>query len=159
MKQYTSTGNYNRNPALQTSFRMVFPYMEELNYSIQTVELPGLTMAGVETPWRNHQASAPSNRIDYDLLNFTFIVDEDFANFNGLRLWMHRITKTNDIMVKELQDCTLHVLDSNKNPKFKVVFFGSYPSMLTAIPLESSTTDAMPVICTATLRYQYYDFT
>ena len=80
----------NRNPALAVNFLLEIPLAKELNYFIQTVDVPGLTMAGVDTPFRNVQANVPSNRIDYDQLNLTFLVDENWANWNYVFEWMKR---------------------------------------------------------------------
>lgn len=146
----------NYNQAIGTQFKLEIPDFKEVNYFVQTTELPGMTMSGVDTPYDNHATNMPSNRIEYDPLNFTFLVDEDFENYNRMRLWMHEIVKTEPV-VKALKNITLHVLDGNKKPIRGIRFFGAYPTMISAIPLESSNSDAVPVVCNGTIRYQFFD--
>lgn len=149
----------NYNPAIGTSFRMSIagPGFEEANYFVQTTELPGLSMSGVDTPWSNHATNMPSNRIEYDPLNLTMIVDEEWKNVDAIRLWMHRICVTEPVQ-NEMKDITLHLLNSNKNSIIGVKFIKAYPTMIAAVPLESSTSDAIPPTCALTFRYQFYDF-
>lgn len=146
----------NYNQAIGTSFKLEIPEFREINYFIQTTELPGMTMGGVDSPFDNHATNMPSNRIEYDPLNLTFLVDEDFENYNRLRLWMHQVVGTEPV-VDAMKNLTLHVLDSNKKPIRGVRFYKAYPTMMSAIPLESSNTDAVPVVCNATFRYQFFD--
>lgn len=149
----------NLNAALGTSFRMMLPGEEfqSLNYMVTMTGLPGMNMAGVDAPYSNNATNFPSNRIEYDPLNLTFLIDEDYANFDAIRLWMHRICNTEPV-VKEMKDITLHLTNSNKNSIIGVKFYGAYPTMLAEVPLESGTSDAIPPTCSMTFRYQYYDF-
>ena len=146
----------NYNQAIGTSFKLEIPDFKEVNYFVQTTELPGMTMSGVDAPFDNHATHVPSNRIEYDPLNFTCLVDEDFENYNRVRLWMHQIVVTEPV-VDQMKDITLHVLNSNKNPIRAIKFYKAYPTMISAIPLESSTSDATPVVCSMTFRYQFFD--
>lgn len=146
----------NRNPALQTSFKLEFPRFPEFNYFVTETELPGLSMAGTDTPYKNNYTSMPSNSIMYDPLNVTMIVSEDYSNYNRIRLWMHEVRNTEPV-VDVLQDFTLTILNSNKNPYMYVTFYGGYPTMIGAIPLMTGTTDEMPAMCSMTFRYEFYD--
>lgn len=146
-----------RNPALATSFRMMITGMPQLTYMVQTVQLPGMSMAGVEAPYRNHQGTVPSNRAEYDPLSLTFLVDENYENWDELRQWM--IFNTTEPPLNErMRDLTLHILGSNKDPRAELVFRGAFPTMLSELPLESATGEPNAIIANVTFRYQKYDF-
>ena len=147
----------NRNQALSTSFRLDIPGFDEVNYFVQTVELPSITAMGVDTPYQQYGLNVPSNRIDYDPINIGFLIDEDYKNYDQIRLWMHAIQMTEPVL-SQLKDCTLHILSSNKGGVAAVKFIGCYPTMLSAIPFESSVVDPTPIVCTMTMRYQLFDF-
>jgi len=147
----------NRNQAIGTSFRLEIPGLEEFNYFVQSAELPGISMMGVDTPYQQYGLSVPSNRIEYETCNIAFLVDEEYKNYDQIRLWMHEIRATEPVL-DTLKDVTLHVMTTNKTQMMGVKFIGSYPTMLSAIPLESSVVDAMPIVCNMTLRYQIFDF-
>lgn len=146
-----------RNQALSTSFRLIIPGFDGLNYHVQTVQLPGMSMSGVDSPYRNHQGAVPSDRIEYDPLNLTFLVDENYNNWDALRQWM--INNTNEPKLNErMRDITLHILGSNKDPRAELVFRGAFPTLVSELALESSTGEPNPLMCNVTFRYQKYDF-
>lgn len=147
----------NRNQALGTSFRLEIPGFDEVNYFVTSVELPSISMMGVDTPYQQFGLSVPSNRIEYDAININFLVDEDFINYDKLRLWMHAIRETEPVLT-QIKDCTLHVLNSNKGGVAGVKFVGCYPTMISAVPFETGVVEAMPIVCTVTMRYQFFDF-
>ncbi|ASD50381.1 deoxynucleotide monophosphate kinase [Acidovorax phage ACP17] len=149
----------NYNQALGTSFLLEIPFLEEVNYFCQTAEVPGLTMAGVDTPFKNFQGAMPSNRIDFDQLNITFLVDEQWTNWYSILEWMKRIRRGNAPLPKEMVDITLHLLNSNKNLNKQLVFRGAFPVMLGTLPLESSVVDVDPLVCSLAFRFQDYEMT
>lgn len=147
----------NRNPALGVSFLLEIPQAKELNYFIQTVDVPGLTMAGVDTPFRNAQASVPSNRIDFDQLNLTFLVDEGWANWNYVFEWMKRTRTGKNPISDTMSDITLNLVNSNKNLNKLLVFRGAYPTLLGSLPLDSTVVDSNPIVCSLSFRYQDFE--
>lgn len=151
------TQTINRNPALNTSFKLEIPSLEEFNYFVQEAELPGLSMSAPSIPFRNNQTVVPGNRIDYEPVSLPFIVAEDYSNHTQIRLWMHRIQKGPGPLTDEMKDVTLFLLNSNKNTIKRVVFYSAFPTDLTRIPLQNNTADAEPIVCTLTLNYQFYD--
>lgn len=156
-----TTKRFNRNQAIGTSFKLEIPGLEEVNYFVQTTEIPGMTMSGVDAPYQKFGTNVPSNRIEFDPLNLTFLVDEDYANYESLYAWMVNVTRTEPIAAAEsnmMRNITLHVTNSNKNTQIAIKYHRAYPTMLSPIPLESSTTDAVPIVANAIFRYQFFEF-
>jgi hypothetical protein len=147
----------NLNPALTTSFKLDIPGFDEVNYFVQSTELPSVMMGGIDTPYQNHQTNVPSNRIEFDPINFNFFVDEDFANYEKLFFWMVDVTRTEPVIPTMLKNITLHITNSSKNHKVAFRFHQAYPTMLSALPLDSGVTDPTPTICSASFRYQYFE--
>ncbi len=147
----------NRNPALGTSFKLEIPGFEEVNYFVQTTELPSVTMSGVDAPYQNYATNVPSNRIEFDPMNLTFLVDEDFANYEKLYHWMVETTMTEPVVPEMMKNITLHLTNSSKNHKLSFRYHKAYPTMLSALPFDSTVTDAIPLTCSASFRYQYFE--
>ena len=147
----------NRNPALSVNFILEIPTAKEINYFVQSCEVPGLTMGGVESPFRNMQGSVPSNRIEYDPLTLTFLVDEEWKNWNFVFEWMKRCRTGNSPIADTMADITLSLVNSNKALNKVLVFRGAYPTTLSPLQLESSNVDSMPLICSLSFRYQEYE--
>lgn len=149
--------NFNRNPALGTSFKLEIPGFEEINYFVQTTEIPGLTMSGVDTPYQQYGTNVPSNRIEFDPLNLTMLVDEEYRNYESIYAWMVNLIRTEPVVPTQLKNITLHITNSSKNSIMGIRYHQAYPTMMAAIPLESSTTDAQPIVCALTFRYQFFE--
>jgi len=145
------------NPALQSSFRLEVPGTSSLNYFIQRAELPSLNIGSIPSPYRNNQLNLPDNKVQYDPLNMDFIVSEDYQNHSELRLWMHKLAVSQDTMPSDLRDITLHLTTSTNNTGLAVRFYSAFPMMIGGIPLDSTSTDETPVICTCSFSYAYYD--
>jgi len=148
---------YNRNPANQTSFKLEIPGLEEMNYFVQNTILPGMTMGGISTPYKNHQTNVPSNRVDYDEVSMTFIVDEDYSNHTQIRLWMHAFALGKDPIWSVTKNVNLFILNSNKQPKLKVVYYNAYPTGLGSLSLNSAVNSTEPMATNVNFRFQYYD--
>lgn len=142
---------------ISTNYKLEIPGMESVNYFITNTALPSLTMNGVETAFQNNQIQLPSDRVDYDPLNVTFLVDEDLANYISLNRWMYNF-KTTERPIDHMKDIKLHLLTNNLNPLLTVTYYGAFPVMLGEIPLETGVADATPIILSATFKYQYFEF-
>lgn len=148
----------NYNPAINTSFKLEIPSLEVINYFVQSTELPAINAMAIRTDIRNHQAYVPANKIEYDPLTVNFIVDEDFRNQQELHLWMLRCQHgDSSLLADECRDISLHLLTSNKTSGRIVKFFKAFPTMISGIMLESGVVDPMPLMCSATFYYQYYE--
>lgn len=147
----------NRNPALQTSYKLDIPGWEGLNYFVQSTELPSVSSGGVETAYQNWATNVPSNRIEFDPLNVNFLVSEDFMNYEELYKWMLQITMTEPVVPEMMKNIVLHITNSSRNHKMMVRFHKAYPTMVGSIPFDSSSNDATPILCSATFRYQYFE--
>lgn len=149
----------NYNNAINTSFYLEIPGFETLNYFVQSCELPGLMLTGIRTDFRNWQVVLQGNKVEYDPLNLSFIVDENFKNHQMLHLWMLRIQHGDSSLISdEMKDISLHLLSSNKTENRKVNFYKAFPTMLSPLPLNSDTSDTSPIVCTCTFAFQYYEF-
>jgi hypothetical protein len=149
-------GNLNYNLATNTNFKVEIAGVPEFNYFVQSVNLPGISMGGVEVDYVNNQVFMPSDRIDYDPLVFTYVLSEDWGNYRFLHQWMRDIRSV-DYPPKHFRDVTLHILNNNKLENLKIVFYNCFPTFLSEINLESAVSDTTPLVSTATIRYQYFD--
>lgn len=155
------TDKMNRNPALSTSYLLDIPGPEfkSLNYFCQVTEIPGLNMGGVETPHKNFQGSVPSNRIEYDPFNLTFMLSEDHSNHAAIQMWMHEIQAGKKSPMQLLKDVVLNITNSNKIAIGYYTFYQAYPTMLGPIPMESTSVDETTPMVTLMFRYQLYQYT
>lgn len=155
----TASYDFNKNPALQPTAQMMFPRFNTVNFFITDWQLPGITMGGVETPYRNNATSMASNRLEYETLNIQVMMDEDWKNYEAIWQWMKDIECGDRPLIQEFQDIELHIMDANyKLPFIGVKYFSAYPTMISEIPFMIQSTDTLPVMFTIGVRYQKFDF-
>jgi hypothetical protein len=145
----------NYNIATISNYKLEIAMAPELNYFIQSTELPNITLPEVYTPYKDNNAYMPGDTIDYDPLNVNFIVDEDYKNFIYIQDWIRSCRTSRELPFK---DITLHILNNNKLKNKKVVFYSAFPTMLGNITFDSSENDTIPILCSTIFRYQYYEF-
>ncbi len=147
----------NYNLAIASNFKVEIPAAPEFNYFIQSIQLPSLTMSGVDTPFRNWQGAATSNRIDFDPLTFSYLVSEDYANYLFIYDWMLDIRDNDHDVTRHFKDINFHILNNNKMANKFFVFHGCFPTYLGEIGFDNSITDTVPIINNVTFRYQFFE--
>lgn len=143
------------NTAYASNFRIEFLNSPRLNYFVQSVSIPGISAMGPETPTKGHNTFFQADRIEYDPLNITFLVDENFENYLYLFAWIKRDVET-ERPSQFQQDATLHILTNNKTQNLVVKYYGMFPQMLGSIDLENAVNDSPVLTCSCTFRYQYF---
>ncbi len=159
--------DFNYNLATANNYKIEIPTALEFNYFIQSVQLPALTMGGIDMPYQNWQGATFSNRIDFDPLTFSYLVAEDYSNYMFIYDWMLRIRDfeynipgPNEIGLGDnthFMDINFIILNNNKMINRCFTFHGCFPTYLGEIDFDSSVADVTPIINTATFRYQYFD--
>lgn len=147
----------NYNPALQTSYKLVVPGLEEFNYFSTAAEIPGISAGGIDNPFRDRQAKMPSDRVDFDPLNVDFIISEDFSNHAQIRTWMWEFHRGVDPIWTTTKNLQLFIMNSNMVPMIRVEFYNAFPTQLGSIRFDTSVSDNDNIHCQATFSYQNYD--
>ena len=149
--------NLNLNPAYSTSFRLIIPGAAELNYFIQSVPLPGISISNQSNLFKNMPANLPGNGVSFDPLNVRMVVDEDLRNYSYLLRWILKLTKGPEPLVSLFEDLTLHITDTNKINNRTVVFYGAYPTSISSLDFNSAVASPEPLIADVSFQYQYFD--
>jgi hypothetical protein len=145
----------NLNFLQQVSFRLTIDNANftNLQYFCVSASLPGITMDGTETNYRNEVGYQPSGKIVYDTLSVKFMVDEDLANYTEVLKWM----QANQRNVKNTYaDLTLSILSAKNNVHRQFRFHDAFPISLSPIEFDTQATAIQYVPCTVVLRYNYF---
>lgn len=145
--------------ALQTSFVFKLSKSPVLTYATQGVTLPGISVNEIQVNYQNYNGYLPSNTAQYDPLNLTFLVDENFKNYDYLYNQLILYTqKPKSVNIDEVFD-ELHVfrLNSAKKPIADIVFHKAFCTNLSSIDYSSAASTDEPLLCSATFRYQTFE--
>jgi hypothetical protein len=169
----------NKSILNRNNFKLLIEKVPTVEYYVKSVNIPGMSFtettaaAGIGL-----DAFFPGDKVEFQTLDVTFLVDEDLENFKEVYEWMNAIVpikdptdfsayvdtiQTNDGRLSAIEndlnqysDITL-VTNTNKNlPNKYFKFKDAFPISLGALELESGA-DGEPVTCQVQFRFTYYD--
>ena len=140
----------NINPLADVQFKFDVAVLPNTSFFIQTVNLPGISLEAqvVATP-QLQNFSRHTGIITYEALDVTFMIDEYLKNWQEVYEWM-----IGD--VSKYTSAVLTILSSSMNPTMEVHFKDIFPTSLSAISFDSTTTD--PVYQVATVSFNYTEY-
>ena len=89
----TTTNVQTRQPskmdyASPVQFRFKISKLPEVEFFIQTVNLPGISLGSATVPTSLYDYPVPGDKITYQSLDISFLVDENLNNYKELHDWM-----------------------------------------------------------------------
>ena len=170
----------NRNPSnpnfLQPNkFQLNFARSPNVQYFCQSLSVPGISMSEVPQMTPFVDIYVPGEKAIYDLLNITFLVDEELKSWIEIHDWIRAMTfpkefaeygkldrlnkYTTHVQTKTPQysDATVTLLSSSNTPYYKFKFYGVFPTTLSTFIMSATDSPDTVVTADATFRYMYYD--
>ena len=140
----------NINPLADVQFRFNVSALPNTSFFIQTVNLPGITLEAqtIQMP-QLQNFSRHTGVITYEALDIGFMIDEYLKNWQEIYEWM--IGEEN-----KYTSAVLTILSSSMNPTMEIHFKEIFPTSLSAISFDSTTTD--PVYQVATISFNYTEY-
>jgi len=169
----------NKSILNKNNFRLLIDKVPTVEYYVRTVNIPGIQFTETSSATGiGLDAFFPGDKVSFDTLDVTFLVDEDLENFKEIYDWMDSIVpiadpsayeayvesiKTNsgtysavENDLNQYSDITL-VMNTNKNLPNKLLrFHDCFPISLGALELESGS-DSEAVSTTVSFRFTYYE--
>jgi hypothetical protein len=167
----------NPNPLHPNKFQLNFSRAPNIQYFCQTVSVPGVSTS--EIPVQNPfvELYAPGEKPIYDVLNITFIVDEEMKAWREIHDWIRAMTfpysydeyknmsnlntYTQEVQTGRPQysDATLTLLTSANNPVCNFKFYDLFPISISSFVVSSTDSPENIITADATFRYTLYDLT
>jgi len=140
----------NINPLADVQFRFDVAALPKTSFFVQSVNLPGVALEGavISTP-QLQNFSRHTGIITYDPLNVTFLIDEYLKNWQEVFQWM--IGEEN-----KYTSAVLTILSSSMNPTMELHFKDIFPTSLSEVSFDSTTTD--PTYQVATVNFNYTEY-
>jgi len=167
----------NPNFLHPNKFQLNFSRTPNVQYFCQSVNVPGISQAEVPPVNPFVDLYVPGEKAIYDLLNVTFIVDEQLKAWLEIHDWIRAMTfptsfkdyqglsllsKQSGIRQElgigpQYSDATITVLSSANNPTHRFKFYEVFPTTLSTFVMSASDTPDSIITADATFRYSYYD--
>ena len=89
----TTTNIINRQPskldyASPTQFRFSIIKLPKVEYFATAANIPGITLGQANQPTPLKDIPIPGDKLEYDNLNITFLVDENLENYREIHGWL-----------------------------------------------------------------------
>jgi hypothetical protein len=164
----------NVNLLQPTKFLLSFDRIGTSQFFCQTVNIPGINLgsAAINTPVAD--IYAPGNKIAYEQLSISFIVNEDVQSWKDIHSWFRSIaspegfnernrlsnvqTQFSKSKQKNYSDATLTVMSALNNPLLRIQFFNAFPTSLSGIEFDTTKSAETIITASATFRFDYFNF-
>lgn len=140
--------------------------LPNVEFFTQRVTLPGISANAVRQPTRFNAVYQTPDELQYDTLNFSFIIDENMKNFIEIFNWMTAITfpqrHSQFKQIKESEeglfsDISIIALNSHKNPVIELSFKNCFPINLSEITMDTTNQDVTYPEATVVFQYDWYE--
>ena len=168
----------NPNPLQPNKFLLTFSRLPNMQYFCQNVTVPGISLseAVLQNPFVD--IYSPGEKAIYDLLNVTFIIDEQMQSWIEVHDWIRAMTfpkeyseyrqlsrlnkfasASNDISNKfpQFSDASLSIYSSSNKEYYRFKFHEVFPTTLSTFVMNAQDGPDNILTADATFRYSYYD--
>ena len=165
----------NPNLLHGNKFQLNFARAPNLQYFCQSLGIPGISLSEIQQTTPFVDVYIPGEKAIYDLLNITFLVDEEMKSWLEIHDWVRAMTfpkeyeeyrrlgqlnKVNNFRINtkpQYSDASITILSSSNTPYYKFKFYDVFPTSITSFVLNASDTPDSIITADATFRYSYYD--
>ena len=131
-------------------------------FTVQTMMLPDITSEGAPLPFRNLNVAMAGDKLTYGSFEVSYLIDEDLLNYKEIYDWMKQNVETlhqqEIIGNNHVRDLTLTIMNSANNVTKQINFIDAYPTALSSLPFDITTTDVEYLTAVVTFDYSYYEF-
>jgi len=137
--------------------------LDSLSYSgaeftIQTMMLPDVTTDGAALQFRQVNIATVADKISFGTFEVSYLIDEDLLNYKEIFDWMKSNVESNHTATNHVRDLTLTVMNSANNVTKQIKFVDAYPTSISSLPFDITTTDVEYLTAVVQFQYSYYAF-
>ena len=164
----------NPNPLQPNKFVLNFSRLPNIQYFCQSVNVPGISLseAVITNPFVD--LYSPGEKPIYDLLNITFIVDEELKSWIEVHDWIRAMTfptkfeeyrqlprlsknTVNRPEFPQFSDASITIFSSSMKPYYRIKYYETFPTTLSTFVLTAQEGPDSIITADATFRYSYFD--
>ena len=172
----------NRNYMSPVGFKLILTKTPKVDFLCQSANIPQISMGTAIQPTYLKDIPVPGDKVLYDDLTVSFLVDEKMENYLSIYKWMTGLgypeslgqydqLRKDDIRTDasvaddgdpryfEFSDATLQILNSNYQPNILVNFKDAFPTSLSTLDFDVTTRDYSFFTASVTFKYTIFDIT
>lgn len=159
----------NLNILGDNNFHFEIHELPNVSLFAQEFSIPGVSLGRAPVPTSNVDYNVPGDKMEYEDLVITFMVDEYLRNYMEVFNWMtalgfpestdqFKALKEGKTPYTETSDIILTTTTNKFNPNKEIVFIDCFPVDLSGIDFTNTDTTVSPVQCTVSFDYSYFFF-
>jgi len=166
----------NPNFLHPNKYTLTFGRAPSVQYFCQGVSVPGISLGEVPRNTPFIDLYSPGEKAIYDIMNITFIIDEELSAWKEIHDWIRGMTfpvnfdeyknlgaqaKNKQAAIRpefpQFSDATLTLHSSSYTPLYRFKFYDCFPTTLSNFVMNSADSPENPMTADATIRFSYYD--
>lgn len=164
--------SFNKNMLSPAGFSFHIKKLPEMNFFVQTVDMPGVVLGYGEQPTPFKKLPVYGDHYEYSGdLTITFKVNEDLSNYISVYEWLRGIAfpdefkqfadlKEKDPIGEGIEtDAYLMIMSSAMQPTIRIDFEQIFPVSLSNILLDTKDSSLEYIDATADFKFKSYNFT
>ena len=127
-------------------------------FTIQTMMLPDVSGEGAALPWQQVNIALVSDKLNFGTFEISYLIDEDLLNYKEIFDWLKTNVESVHTATNHVRDLTLTIMNSANNVTKQIKFVDAYPTSLSSLPFDITTTEVEYLTAVVTFQYSYYEF-
>lgn len=159
----------NLNIIGDNNFHFEIKELPTVSLFAQNFSIPGTSLGRSPVPTSAVDYNVPSDKVEFEDLVITFMVDEYLKNYMEVFHWMmalgfpedtkqFRDLKQGRTPYQETSDIILTVTTNKFNPHSEIHFIDCFPTDLSPVDFTNIDTTVSPIQTTVTFDYSYFYF-
>ena len=172
----------NRNYMSPVGFKLILTKTPKVDFLCQSANIPQISMGTAIQPTYLKDIPVPGDKVLYDDLTVSFLVDEKMENYLAIYKWITglgypdslgqydqlrkddirtdaSISDDGDPLYFQYSDATLQVLSSNYRPRIHGNFKDAFPIALSTLDFDVTTRDYNFFTASVTFKYTIFNIT
>ena len=172
----------NRNYMSPVGFKLILTKTPKVDFLCQSANIPQISMGTAIQPSYLKDIPVPGDKVLYDDLTVSFLVDEKMENYLAIHKWITGLgypesrgqydqlrkddNRTDSIIGDdgdpryfEFSDANLQILNSNYKPSVLVNFKDAFPVSLSTLDFDVTTRDYNYFTAEVTFKYTIFSIT
>lgn len=164
----------NQSLAQTTKFKLSFERLPEVTFFCQSINLPGLSTSEVAQNTPFVDLYSPGDKLVYEPLQLSFLVDEDYRSWFSVHDWIRGLTFPENFAeydnlknysrfpAKEIKgtpqfsDAVLTVYTNQNNPNLRITFKDCFPTSVSGLTFSTQNSADNIFAADATFRFSYF---
>ena len=127
-------------------------------FTIQTMILPDVSAEGAPLQYKQINVGRAPDKINFGAFEISYLIDEDLLNYKEIFDWIKGNVESNHTATNHVRDLTLTVMNSANNVTKQIKFVDAYPTSISSLPFDITTSDVEYLTAVVTFEYSYYQF-